>query len=498
MPCRILSKSDPSLLIPANFLGEIVSKSILVSSACFVGAFLLATAIVSPAQTFTTLASFDGTDGTQPVALVQGTDGNLYGTTAQGGVKSNCPQSSGCGTVFKITPAGALTSLYSFCTQTNCLDGETPVTGLVLGTDGNFYGTTNTGGGLTCGNFNFGCGTVFKITPQGVLTTLHTFVIAEGYGPSELLQASNGVFYGTLGGGASGYGTVFKMTSSGTVTTLYNFHKTDGADPTGALVQATNGNFYGTTVIGGADNCGTIFEITATGTLTSLHSFNNTDGCHPSARLVLATDGNLYGTTPGGGRERAGTVFKITPAGGFSTLYNFCSLDRCAGGADPGMLVQGSDGNFYGNSDLGGTSRAYGVAYSITPAGVATNLHLFTGGSDGAYPGRLIQNTNGILYGTTDAGGTTNYGVVFSLDMSLARFVEANPNSGRAGRIVTILGNNLTGATSVTFNGTAALFKVESDTDIRAKVPSGATTGTIEVTTPTGTLSSTFGFQVVP
>ena len=450
-----------------------------------------AAAIAASAQTFTTLASFEGADGIQPVAVVQGTDGNLYGTTALGG---SCPQTSGCGTVFKITPAGALTSLYSFCTETNCLDGETPLTGLVLGTDGNFYGTTNTGGGLTCGNFNIGCGTAFKITPQGVLTTLHTFVISEGLGPNELLQASNGVFYGTLHGGTSGYGTVFKMTSSGKVTTLYNFHKSDGSDPTGALVQATNGNFYGTTDVGGAHNCGTIFEITAAGTLTSVHSFNNTDGCHPSAGLVLGADGNLYGTTPGGGSGRAGTVFKITPAGSFSTLYNFCELNRCAGGAAPGMLVQASDGNFYGNSDLG----AYGVLFSLTPAGLATNLHLFTGGSDGAYPGQLIQSTNGILYGAAHAGGTANDGVVFSLDMGLPPFVEANPNSGKAGRIVTILGNNLTGATSVTFNGTAALFKVESDTYIRAKVPSGATTGAIEVTTPSGTLSSKLGFQVVP
>ncbi len=323
---------------------------------------------ITPSGTLTTLYSFctqpNCADGYEPEAgLVQGADGNLYGTTWRGG-------SNGAGTVFKITPSGTLTTLYSFCSQPNCADGDEPEAGLVQGADGNFYGATWQGG---ANNYPFGSGTVFKITPGGTLTTLYSFCsqteCTDGYFPqSGLVQGTDGNLYGTTNyGGAGGEGTVFKITPSGTLTTLYSFcsqpNCADGTGPVSALVQATDGSFYGTTWHGGANNtqcgygCGTVFKITPTGTLTSLYSFCTQPGCadgqYPQAGLVQATDGNFYGTTwwGGGGVRSGGTLFRITPSGTLTTLYSFCSQTNCADGSDPeGALVQATDGSFYGTT----------------------------------------------------------------------------------------------------------------------------------------------------
>ena len=280
----------------------------ILKMACTIFVVCAATAIAAPAQTFTTLHIFDGTDGEYPAAgLVQGTDGNFYGTTGYGGA-TTCTY--GCGTIFKITPAGTLTTLHSF----DYTDGEYPLgVGLVQATDGNFYGTTYSGAA-------YGYGTVFKITPASALTTLHSFDSTDGADPEAgLVQGTDGSFYGTTYfGGAYNYGTIFKITPAGTLTTLHSFDYTDGEYPLGGgLVQATDGNFYGTTSEV-ANGYGTVFKITPTGTLTTLHSFHVTDGAYPEA-LVQATDGNFYGTTSFGGTAGnctpggCGTVFKISP-----------------------------------------------------------------------------------------------------------------------------------------------------------------------------------------
>src|SRR5580692_1610353 len=199
-------------------------------TACAVALLGAATAIASPAQTFTTLVNFNYTDGMNPytMSLVQGTDGNLYGITEFGGANS-------LGTVFKVTPTGTLTTLYSFCAKTNCTEGAVPFGGLVLGTDGNFYGTTSEGGDTAepCAAEGgiVDCGTVFKITPAGKLTTLHSFDSTDGYTPGygPLVQAANGNFYGTTqSGGANGGGAVFSITSEGTLTLLHSSAYTDG------------------------------------------------------------------------------------------------------------------------------------------------------------------------------------------------------------------------------------------------------------------------------
>jgi uncharacterized repeat protein (TIGR03803 family) len=331
---------------------------------------------ITPNGTLTTLHSFNFTDGYSPyAALVQAANGEFYGTTQFGGANSACGSGIGCGTVFKITLSGNLTALYSFCSQTNCTDGSEPYAGLVQATDGNLYGTTLAGGANDDG-------TVFKITRSGTLTTLHSFDYTGGYLPDGgLVQGTNRKFYGTTrNGGANDDGTVFSITAGGTLNTLHSFDRTDGAEPAG-LVQGTNGDFYGITGFGGANSscgqgagCGTVFKITPSGNLTMLHSFDGTDGYNPVAALIQGTDGKFYGTTQFGGANNAcnnqdagcGTVFEMAPSGKLTTLYSFCSQTNCTDGGGPlAALVQATSGKFYGTTEGGGANRA-GTVFSLS------------------------------------------------------------------------------------------------------------------------------------
>jgi uncharacterized repeat protein (TIGR03803 family) len=456
-----------------------------------VALFGVATSISSAAQTFETLLVFDGTDGATPVdtPLVQGTNGELYGTTLGGG-------SPGPGTVFKITSSGKLTTIYSFCSQPNCADGSLPYGGLVLGTDGNFYGTTSQGGA------NGISGTVFRITPTGILSTLHSFDFTDGAAPvAPLIQATNGDFYGiTQNGGATGGGTIFKITPTGALTTLYNLGS-PGYFANGPLVQGTDGNFYGTTEIGGVHGNGIVFKITPSGTFTTLHNFDSTDGSAPACGLVQASDGNFYGTTYQGGandtcENGCGTVFKMTPEGMLTTVHSFDSTE----GANPiAGLIQATDGNFYGTTYAGGTGGDWGTVFEITPGGTVTTLHSFDG-DDGAQPyGPVSQATSGNLYGTATNGlGTAAQGTTFGISVGLGPFVSFVRNSGKVGRNVQILGQGFTGTANVSFNGTPADFTVHSDTFLTATVPAGATSGFVKVMTPSSTLKSNVRFTVVP
>src|SRR5208282_794266 len=282
--------------------------------------------------------------------------------------------------------------------------------------------------------------------------------------------------------------------------------------PFGTLIQATDGNFYGTTAYGGAygvgsgDTCGTVFKITPSGVLTTLHSFDCTDGEAPIAGLIQATDGNFYGTTSEQNNGTSGTVFKITPSGTLTTLYSFCSQSGCTDGEGPyAGLVQGTDGNFYGTTLFGGVNDSCidgigcGTIFKITPSGTLTTLYSFcsqSGCTDGAEPWvGLVQDTNGNFYGTTDVGGGNN-GAVFSLSVGLGPFAKTLPTSGPVKSAVQILGTDLTGATSVSFNGTEAKFKVASATLITTTVPKGASSGFVAVITPGGTLTSNVPFVV--
>jgi uncharacterized repeat protein (TIGR03803 family) len=333
-------------------------------------------AVCAQAQTLSYLADFDGTNGLQPFGgVTQATDRNFYGTTTNGG-------GHGYGNVYRITPGGEITSIYDFCKRPNCADGTTPESAPVLGSDGNLYGTTT--------GIDYGNGTVYKMTLSGELTTLYTFCslaeCADGSVPNGLMQASDGNFYGTtFSGGNSNAGTIFKITPAGQFTSLYSFcslaNCADGNTPVSppiegsdgglygaawqylgggvlyrltlagdykvlysfcrgifcsggsgplAMVQDANGNFFGTTQYGGgSDDVGTLFELTSKQQFINLHNFDKTDGAYPSAGLTLANDGNLYGATVEGGPADAGTIFEITAAGTFRTLYTFAHPYAC-------------------------------------------------------------------------------------------------------------------------------------------------------------------------
>jgi uncharacterized repeat protein (TIGR03803 family) len=470
-----------------------------------------------PAQTFTRLHIFNGTDGGSPnTALVQATNGDLYGTTTYAGNTLN-----NAGTIYKISTGGKLTSLYSFCSQTGCPDGENPYSVLIQAGNGSFYGTTKYGGaGNTCVG-NQGCGTAFKITPNGQFTMLYSFCTqsncADGEFPSGgLVLGNNGNFYGVTASGGptvgcpNGCGTVFKITPGGTLTTIYDFcsesNCLDGVGPDAALMLGRDGNFYGTTTAGGNAGRGVAFKITPTGTLTVLYSFcslpNCTDGLAPEATLAQGKDGNFYGSTTGGGANSAGTLFQLTPSGVLTMLYNFCSLNGCSDGSLASALIQATDGNFYGTTQTGGGSPPEGTIFELTSTGAYTTLYDFCARRDcpdGVHPlATLVQDTNGTLYGAASSDGVSGHGTIFSFAVGLGPFVETQPTSGTVGAAVKILGTSLTGATSVTFNGTAATFTVASGSEITTTVPTGATTGKVKVVTPGGTLSSNVPFRVRP
>ena len=449
------------------------------------------------AQTYKTLASFNGTDGaiTYYETLAQGTDGALHGTTERGGSGTAC--SYECGTIFRMTLAGTLTSLFSF----DSANGANPYAGLTLDTNGALYGTTCNGGTNKDG-------TIFRVVGSTV-TTLHNFDSSDGACPyGALVLASNGDLYGTtsLGGafGVSfgGYGTIFRISPSGTFASLYSFSlHSDGAFPYGGLVQATSGSLYGTTQQGGTQGFGTVFSITPAGVLTTIHDFAFSDGSAPQGSLVESSDGTFYGTTKMGGGQNGGTIFSITTEGDFTSLYSFCAESQCTDGKNPQAgLIQATDLNFYGTTS-GGGSNAYGEVFKFNPASGALNvLHSFSStGGDGVSPfGGLLQATNGLLYGTTFAGGSSDSGTIFSIALGLQPFVTPTPSAGTTGATVMILGYKLIGATAVSFNGESAVFTVNSTgTAITATVPDGATTGAIEVITPTATLSSNVPFHVL-
>jgi uncharacterized repeat protein (TIGR03803 family) len=452
-------------------------------------------------QTFKTIHTFDGADGSGPsTALVQATDGNLYGTTTNGGAND-------LGVAFKITTSGTIKTLYSF--GPDSLDGQNPTAELIQSTNGSLYGTTSLGG-------SHGDGTVFKMTMGGSLTTLYSFCsqggnnCTDGSNPSALVHSTNGNFYGTTAyDGSNGYGTVFSITPSGMLTTIYSFSITDGYFPS-PLIQAPDGDLYGT-INGGPIGNGSFFKITLSGALKTIYKFCSKIGCSDGAnpsRLIQGADGNFYGTTEYGGSNNYGTIFKITPNGELTTLHSFCSQRGCPDGESPiAGLVQATDENLYGTTEYGGADTTdclggCGTVFKITPSGSLTTIHSFCLGGfpciDGSNPeAPLIQETNGILYGSSTFG-VNDFGTLFSLSVGLKPFVKTQPGSGRVGSLVKILGTNLNGATRVRFNGVAAVFTVISASEITAFVPNGATTGKVDVVTPSWTLVSNVKFRVTP
>ena len=477
---------------------------------CAVVFFCAAIAIASQAQ-FTKLADLTPTTGEFPHSpLVQGLDGNLYGTTSNYGAY-------GGGTFFQLTPSGTVTTLYDFCFNDNsgCPDGAEPSGVVVLGSDGSFYGTTI--GSFTGGEDS----TIYKITTGGSLTTLHTFCgvssCSGAFASSDgLTLAWNGNFYGTSfpPDGSSAYDNlVYSMTPAGTTHTRLivcpnQLCPTD-AGPGGALLQSSGGYLIGPGP-GGVNNAGAIYRMTPLGSPTVIYSMCVDSSCHlgtgTTSPLVQNPAGNLLGTNRAGGAgpfctvgEGCGNVFQLIGSA-YTEMHNFCNWPSCVDGSQPNALIRASDGNFYGTT-LSGGSKGAGVVFKITPSHAYSVIHQFLGPEGGNPETALMQATDGTLYGTTISGGShtggNEQGTIFKISLGLPPFLKTVQPAGKAGDTVLILGNGLTGSTSVTFNDTPASFTVVSDTEISAIVPSGATTGAIEVVTPSNTLLTLAVFPVV-
>ena len=454
---------------------------------------------MAAAQTETPLYSYPETSRNNtgilwPGLMTQGTDGELYGTIASNGANN-------AGTVYKMSTSGQYTQVYSFCAEGGfCLtSGSFPDGGVQLGQDGSFYGTTSVGGAHNEG-------TVFKVTAAGTWTKLWDFSEGathdEGYPVYPPFFGQDGNFYGVAPGGYVGDdGEFYKITTKGAITP-HTFNYTDGAIPNLAI-QGVDGNFYGTTQ-GGGDatcKCGVVYKATATGTITVLHAFKGypSDGYRPTGMLVQGYDGNFYGTTYQGGASNIGSIFKITPSGTFTLLYSFGSITSDGNRPISGMTL-GTDGNLYGTTSQGGKANA-GALFKISSSGTYTLLYNFcsaSGCTDGLAPATpLLQHTNGKFYGNT-SGNSLGGSVFYSFDVGLGEFVSLVNWMGKTGKSIVILGQGFTGTTAVSFDGIAATFKVVNDTYMTATVPTGALTGFISVTTPSGTLQSNRAFLVTP
>lgn len=380
-------------------------------------------------------------DGQGPITtLVLDGRGNLYGTTGLSGNGAYC--NGNCGTVYKFSPDGTESVLYAFCSQPNCADGELPAGNLVRDSGGNLYGTAMLGGaGADCPTDVAGCGTVFRLSPDGTLTVLYNFCslanCTDGAFPQgALVLDGQGNLYGTTtnGGMAAGpcqpvpgCGTVFKLAPDGAETILHKFcarqNCTDGEAPNSGVVTDRNGNLFGTTTSGGVGG-GVAFEVKPDGKEVVLYSFcslqNCDDGKFPSAGLLEDKNGNFFGTTEYGGTGNNGTVFELTSRGKETVLYNFCSLARCLDGGGPNAaLIADAKGNLYGTTLRGGGGHmagacdGCGVVFKLAPDHKETVLHGFCHGlcKDGGIPqASLTSNGKGQLFGTASAFGANDLG----------------------------------------------------------------------------------------
>jgi uncharacterized repeat protein (TIGR03803 family) len=405
--CQTLSHSRQ-----LRYFGSIDLKMDLLRNclASCILAFCLTAANVHAVVNFTNLVYFNGPNGANPSAgLVRATDGNFYGTTSSGGATN-------LGTVFQLTASGTLNTLISFA-MTN---GASPLTELVQGADSKLYGTTYGGGTYTFG-------TVFSVTTSGVLTNLVSFDgYTNGLPKGSLVRGTDGWFYGTtaIGGTNSLLGTAFRISTNGVLQQVCSFGA-DGASPYAGMVQGADGYLYGTTFSGGTYGHGTVFKLATNGTLLTLHPFaGGSDGDSPYAPLVQATDGNFYGTTQYGGTNAYGTVFRVSSSGAFSTLASFANTN----GAHPQAgLIEGTDGCLYGMTAEGEVftnqiTTGCGTIFKVATNGVLTSLFSFDG-TNGASPrAGLLQVSYGTFCGTTYGSGlkgsSVTYGTIFRITIS--------------------------------------------------------------------------------
>ena len=472
---------------------------------------LLFGAPAATAQTVVALYTYPGTDNnstgiTWPVQFTQGTDGELYSTIETNGTYH-------AGSVYKISTEGAYTPVYNFCAEGGyCLvTGGYPHGGVTLGIDGNLYGTTANGGTEDAGTV-FKVTDTGALTTLWDFTagTTSQHLNDEGAPIYTVTQGTDGNFYGVDNGVYSGtYGVFFKMTPKGKLT-AYPFDYTNGYGPN-LPTQATDGNFYGTAQVGGGATCecGVVYKATTGGKITVLHVFTGYvsstvyDGYRPIGVLAQDNEGYLWGTTYEGGEYNEGTIFKIATSGkDYEVVYSFqFASPQLLGQLPVAGLTLGSDGNLYGVTASGGHNN-YGTIFQVTPAGDVTFLYSFcsvAGCTDGILPeAPLIQHTDGKFYGST-SGNSLCCGTFFSLDMGLPPFTRSTANEGKVGATVDFLGQGFTDVTSVSFGGTLATsFHATSDTLLTAKVPVGALTGVVKIVTSLGTLLGNHNFKVLP
>jgi uncharacterized repeat protein (TIGR03803 family) len=446
------------------------------------------------AQTVAGLYEYPGTNNnttglTNTASIAQGLDGNNYMSDQTDG-------EYGLGSVYDISPAGNPTTLYSFCEEGGSCSttGALPFGGVTLGSDGNFYGTVQNGG-------TYGFGQVVKLTSKGVRTTVYNFTGAlpgDGGAPDyPVFLATDGDLWGVQNNSCGG---VFKVTLKGVISN-YAFDCTNGSNPN-LPTEGSDGNFYGTTIRGGdasCGGCGVIYKVTPAGKITVLYTFtaSSSDGAYPYGVLVEGSDGNYWGVAEQGGTVGAGSIFKISPSGKFTQVYSFTGAPD---GAYPITgLTLGSDGNFYGTTNSGGENNA-GAIFEITTSGKYSVLYSFVPSTVGPGFGPctvMFQNTNGIFYGNT-CGNSLGGSYFYSLNMGLSPFVRTVSPSGQVGATIEFLGQNFTGTTEVEFAGVAATFKVVSATELTAVVPTTAVTGLVSVVTPSGKLTATSNFLVLP
>jgi uncharacterized repeat protein (TIGR03803 family) len=436
---------------------------------------------VVQAQTYTDIFDFDGTNhgccSTYPGMLAQGRDGDLYGTTLQGGANNR-------GGIFHATLAGTVTLLHSF----DLTDGASPQGGLSLASDGNFYGSTTSGG-------SHSAGVIFKITPTGTFTVIYNFANGtdRGFPRNSPVPGSDGGLYGTTVVGSNS--TVYKVTTSGVLTTL----ATIGEEVDGPLTLGADGKFYGITNVGGTSNLGSVFSVTTGGVIKTLFNFAAATGSLPYGPIVQSADGNFYGTASAGGTLGGGVVYKLTTAGVYTVLHDFDSTSRSLGFLPTTGLVQGSDGFLYGVT-AGGGAHLEGTIFKIKSDGTGfADIYDFDG-SHGAVPySQPLLHTSGTIYGQTNSGGSHNDGVIYSLNAGLTSFIQPVPlKQARVGTSVGILGQNLSTATKVLFGTGTGTFTVTGTTFMNAKPTTGATTGVITVKEPSGNLLSPLTFKIVP
>jgi uncharacterized repeat protein (TIGR03803 family) len=386
-------------------------------------ALLVIYAQPASAQTETVLYSFCPTGGwcaggAAPESVIADSAGNLYGVTGRGGTGVG-------GIAFKLTASGQESLLYDFTREP--YNGWQPEGPLIMDKQGNLYGTTSNGGANSI-HFRIGDGTAFKLSPDGTETTLYNFGAykTDGAQPAAgLVMDASGNFYGTtFWGGINLYGTVFRLTPDGVETILHNFanDSSDGGNPYASLIMDSSGNLYGTTLSGGANGGGTVFELTAAGGYSILHNFGGAqgDGYALVTSLTLDSQGNLYGTTYRGGAYNGpyygGTVFKLSPGSNGSwnetILYNFAQQTGSCVNPWSNVLLD-AKGNLYGTASYGGTWAA-GCAYELSPAGKLTLLHAFGEGDDAAFPSGNIMFYQGNLYGAA-GGGAFAEGTVFKI-----------------------------------------------------------------------------------